>query len=246
MREAMLDRLVSKFSSLTGPDLHARLREVVPELNLTERFRLLHRLGIYHGRDSFSGEGSDTATTAAVRTALPGLFRDLRIDSLVDAPCGDCHWMAMADFCGVSSYLGLDLVGDLITANRTAHGDGNRRFSVGDITTDPLPRADLILCRDALIHLSNADALAALANFVRSGSQWLLTTSFDASRGNVDIASGGFRPIALEAPPFSLPRPVRRLADTDPSQEGLFPDRGLSLWRISEIETRMIAADQRP
>jgi len=39
-----------------------------------------------------------------------------------------------------------------------------------DITSDPLPRADVILCRDCLVHFSLADAQAAIGNFARSGS----------------------------------------------------------------------------
>jgi hypothetical protein len=222
--------------------MRARLAEVAPTLNIDERFWLLHRLGVYHGRNSASGLASDTAATLPLRAALPGLRRDLQVASVVDAPCGDCHWMALAGFCGLDSYLGLDIVGDVVAQNQAHHGAPGRRFRRADITIDPIERADLILCRDAFIHLGDADVLAALCNFVASDSKWLLTTSFDRRRGNADILAGWFRPISLEAPPFSLPRPLRRLSEIDPSGERLYPDRALALWPLAAVADRLRAS----
>jgi hypothetical protein len=59
-----------------------------------------------------------------------------------------------------------------------------------DLTKDRLPKVDLILSRDALVHLSSRDCLAALANFKSSKSQYLLMTTFPAVIKNEDILTG--------------------------------------------------------
>ena len=45
---------------------------------------------------------------------------------------------------------------------------------LADITRDPLPRADAILCRDCLVHLSFANIAAAVDQFqrVRAANGW--------------------------------------------------------------------------
>lgn len=39
------------------------------------------------------GARLDAAATVAIRHALPGILRDFQITTLLDAPCGDFHWM---------------------------------------------------------------------------------------------------------------------------------------------------------
>ena len=75
---------------------------------------------------------------------------------------------------------------------------------VADIVNDPLPICDAILCRDFLQHLPTEMAMAVLRRFRRSGSRWLLATTFDAQQ-NLDIKeSGGFRPFNLEIKPVNM------------------------------------------
>lgn len=237
-----LDRVAKaerKLRGATGSELREKLVRIAHKLNLEERFDLLHRLGVYHGDESASGDASGTEATASIRAFLPGLIRDLRIASLIDAPCGDCHWMGLIDFCGVDDYLGIDIVAELVEQNVLRYGSAGRRFMRADVTCDPLPSADLLICRDLLIHLGDEDVLAALKNISASGIRWLLTTSFSAARNNADIVSGSFRPIALEAPPFSLSRPYRMAADTDAECRSLFPDRVIALWPVTSIRERL-------
>ena len=47
-----------------------------------------------------------------------------------------------------------------------------------DITTEVLPPADLIVCRDVLLHLTDNLASDAVENFYKSGSKYLLSTSW--------------------------------------------------------------------
>jgi hypothetical protein len=51
-----------------------------------------------------------------------------------------------------------------------------------DLTRDPLPKVDLVLCRDCLVHLSFDDIYESLDNLRRSGSMLLLTTTLAEGR----------------------------------------------------------------
>src|SRR5215471_3655990 len=54
-----------------------------------EIFTGIYEQNIWKNSESRSGHGSTLEYTTAVRDALPTIFRDLKITSMVDAPCGD-------------------------------------------------------------------------------------------------------------------------------------------------------------
>jgi hypothetical protein len=123
-------------------------------LDLAARFERIERTNLWGAAGSVSGLGSEDLATAAVRHALPPLLQRLGVRSLIDAPCGDAGWIGRMKL--DLDYIGIDIVHSLIATNkrRVAGGELAGRFLVGDITRDALPRADLILCRDCLVHLS--------------------------------------------------------------------------------------------
>ena len=75
--------------------------------------------------------------------------------------------------------------------------------------------------------------LKALANLKRSGSTYLLTTTFVARGSNDDIRVGRWRPLNLERAPFNLPAPLRSIDEECP--EPANRDKRLALWRIDSI-----------
>ena len=182
-----------------------------------------------------SGPGSTLEQTAVLREALPPLVKQLGVTSFLDIPCGDLHWMKECDL-GPIDYVGMDLVPALVAENTRKFGDPHRSFLVGDIVSDELPSADLILCRDCLVHLPFEDALAALRNIRRSGSTYLLATTFTGRTSNRDIQSAGqWRPLNLEQGPFFLPAPIQVLVEECPAADGSYADKSLGLWPISAI-----------
>jgi hypothetical protein len=190
--------------------------------------------------ESVSGPGSNLVYSAAIRAALPGLLRELEVRTLLDLPCGDFFWMKEVDLeaAGVERYLGADVVPELIERNSGLYRGAGRTFLRLDLTRDPLPPADLVLCRDCLVHLSFEDAFRALANLKRSGSRYLLTTTFPAFYGqgeNPDIPTGHWRPLDFEAAPFRLPPPLRVVSEEYTGDEGRYRDKSLGLWRISDL-----------
>ena len=112
--------------------------------------------------ESASGRGSDLDNTETIRAALPALIREWGIRTMIDAPCGDFHWMSRLDL-GLERYIGVDIVAELIELNRQKYRiEAVREFRVMDLVRDRLPAADLILCRDCLVHLSLPEACAEI------------------------------------------------------------------------------------
>lgn len=209
-------------------------------LTLAEKFERIQRTNLWGAPSSVSGLGSEGAATVAVSAELPRLLDDLQVRSVLDAPCGDAGWISgiqlKADYCGV------DIVPSLITANTArAEADGSgRRFMVADITQDPLPCADLVLCRDALVHLSFSNINRTLTRFQASGAKWLLTTTFTEWESNQDVEDGDWRALNLERPPFSWRAPAWLINERCEEAGGGWRDKSLAAWRLDDLPTPVV------
>lgn len=199
-----------------------------------EVFTHIFRRNYWGGTSSISGTGSDSLQASVLLRAVPQLLQDLGVRVLLDIPCGDFHWMREVNLPGIS-YIGADIVTDLVARNRASYGGDRREFIRLDVIRDALPTADLVLCRDCLVHLSIADIRRALRNVCASGSRYLLTTTFVDRPDNPDIATGQWRPINLQAPPFGLPAPLRLINEECAEEDGAYPDKSLGLWEIREV-----------
>jgi hypothetical protein len=199
-----------------------------------ETFRDIYRRHHWAGSGSPSGAGAGEAQTARLRAELPALFRELRVQTLLDLPCGDFSWMRGVEL-PVAGYIGGDLLPELIEMLRHRYGGPRRRFLVLDLTRDELPPADLLLCRDCLVHLSQADIRLALRNLKRSRIPYLLTTTFPGGASNEEIVTGDWRPLDLERPPFSFPPPLRIIEEGCTEGGGRFADKSLGLWRVADL-----------
>ena len=200
-----------------------------------EAFRCAYLSNHWNGA-SPSGPGSNPEQTHALAEALPGLMARLGVRRLLDLPCGDFAWMAHLEF-GDISYVGADLVPDIVASNNSRFGAADRTFIELDLISSVLPEADLLLCRDCLVHLSLDDALAALRNIAGSGIDYLLSTTFPDEPANVEIVTGDWRPIDLMKPPFNLPSPLELLKEGCTEQDGAFSDKSLGLWRVSDLSS---------
>jgi hypothetical protein len=199
-----------------------------------EVFREIFQGGRWGSRESVSGRGSELAQTETLRLELPALLKQIGANSILDAACGDFHWMCEVSL-GVEQYVGADIVPELIEANRRKYARPGREFRVQDMVATRPPRFDVILCRDCLVHLSFADIRAALQNFQDSGSEYLLATTMTSIRNNEDIASGDWRGLNLQLAPFSFPAPIALLNERCTEADGAWTDKSLGLWRLSSI-----------
>jgi hypothetical protein len=134
-------------------------------------------------------------------------------------------------------YVGADVVADIVSSNRRFESDRVTFVSL-DITTDTLPKADLMICRDCLFHLSYEATRAFLENFVRADISYLLTTTHKNPNRfvNRDIATGGFRPMDLFSSPYNLdPQPLMRIDDWLAPE----PEREMCLWSREQIQSQL-------
>jgi SAM-dependent methyltransferase len=197
---------------------------------MKETFTDIYRQNSWGDTESRSGHGSTVFRTRLLRPALAQLLRDLKIKSVLDAGCGDFNWMRVADLTEIH-YTGVDVVNEIVQRNSDQYSDALRRFVCLDLTRDPLPPAELVLCRDCLVHFSFSDIDRALRAMGASGARYLLATTFEATETNCDIVTGGWRPLNMEKPPFSFPRPVCKLWD-GPRPDGTYPDKMLALYEL--------------
>jgi SAM-dependent methyltransferase len=204
-------------------------------LSLPERFQRIHDTNLWGAAASVSGLGSEIDATAVLRAELPDLLQRLEVTSLLDAPCGDAGWIAKADL-GVR-VIGVDVVPDLIEGlcARSVRGEIVGDYSLADITCDPLPRTDAILCRDCLVHFSFANIARAVESFRRSDATWLITTTFPEWQTNIDCEDGDWRALNFERAPFEWGAPHELLNENCMEAGGGWRDKSLGVWRLSDI-----------
>jgi len=199
-----------------------------------EVFTEIYRGNKWRGQDSVSGSGSDSDQTRVISCELPPLLDEFKVSTMLDIPCGDFHWMNGVNLEG-TDYTGADIVGEIIEQNREKYHRDSVRFLILDLIRDGLPKVDLVLCRDCLVHFSFKDIRLALRNICDSQSQLLLTTTFAEGEDNYDIATGRWRALNLEAAPFGLPKPLKTVSEECTEKDGVYRDKSLALWRIEDI-----------
>lgn len=181
--------------------------------------------------ESISGPGSSLHETRHLRRELPILLEEYNIKTILDLPCGDFNWMKEIDLSNYD-YTGADIVSELIALNRSRFPNVN--FKIMNLLEDELPKVDLIICRDCLFHFPFDKIKKALANFKKSGSKYLLTTShawrtFPAK----EIEFGDFRKINLQRDPINLPQPVDFIIEAN--GEHMQQDRCMMLWKCEDL-----------
>jgi len=171
--------------------------------------------------------------TESVREELPILLKEFNIKTMIDAPCGDWNWMKNTDLSSLSKYIGLDIVEKIIEDNKQ-YSNEKIEFRNSNLIEDNLPKVDLILCRDCLVHLVYDDIFKALKNFRKSGSKYLLTTTFPSFEKNQElIIAHIWRALNLEISPFLFEKSIHYIVEGNFGEE--FQDKTLALWDISSL-----------
>jgi SAM-dependent methyltransferase len=197
-------------------------------------FQEIYRKNIWGNPETVSGHGSTLHQTAILLKALPDLFEKYRINSILDIPCGDFYWMKELDKSSID-YIGADIVDEIISTNLEKYS-GHGRFMVLDICSSPLPEADLILCRDCLVHLSYAKIIKALENISESEIKYLLMTHFPECRCNFNTVTGSWRPLNFTKKPFTFPEPLEIIFEKPLYRAEKYKDKALALWDIQMIK----------
>jgi SAM-dependent methyltransferase len=201
----------------------------------SDPFRDIYNKNLWRSQESVSGGGSELAATETIRKMLPLLIDDLSIRSMLDVPCGDFNWMQeVIKKCESVDYIGGDIVVKMIEKNKTRYNSNHVQFIQVDITKDELPKVDLIFCKDCLQHLSFKKVIDAINNFKKSGSKYLLVTSYPWTWRNYDILDGDYCPLNLQKSPFCLPKPLQKIKENS-TVGGVERDKTMYLYELSSI-----------
>lgn len=167
-------------------------------------FTDIYRQDHWHGG---SGEGSTAEATAPYRHIVERLVVSPEIRSIVDLGCGDWQLGSLVDWHG-RRYTGVDVVEDVVAADRDRWGDERTRFTAGDAMTGDVPSGDLLLVKDVLQHWPTSDVERFLRQVLPRYSYALLTNDLASVHWdgpvNADMTLGGWRTLDLEIAPFEI------------------------------------------
>lgn len=210
--------LKSLFPGLIGPYRRARvnlLRRRFHGKSVMETFTEIYRTngwGVSEDGTFCSGHGSRNEFATRYAQLVNDLILSQRITSILDIGCGDYKVAEQFSFGAETSYVGMDVVPDLIEHHQRVHARSNVNFVCANAIDDALPDADLCLIRQVLQHLSNEQIAKILAK-CRKYRYLIITedvyTGLDVRR-NVDVPHGLTTRwylksgVFVNAPPFDL------------------------------------------
>jgi len=185
--------------------------------SLKDRFSYIYSSNFWPSKESVSGPGSELENTSNIRKEIVKLIKEYKFKKILDAPCGDFNWIKHIINKDID-YIGGDIVPNLIRENTQKYTTSNIKFIELDIINNKLPDADLLICRDCLIHLSYKNIESFFNNVKKSNLNYFLITSYEYKTEiipNIDIHDGDFRPTFLTKSPFNLPQPIVKFLDKD-------------------------------
>lgn len=181
-----------------------------------------------------SGPGSSLKQGWKFINVVNDLINTNLINTVLDVGCGDWVLASQIDWKNCN-YLGVDIVKKVIKKNQLQYGSKNIVFKHLNAIEDPLPKVDLIICKDVLVHLPIEDILKALKNFKASGSKYLLTTTFTARNVNKNITTGDWRPLNFMISPFIFPTPEFLINEECTEAGRAYSDKSLALWKLADL-----------
>ena len=230
-----LDSALSTSNQASATAAHATESKIPKLSTLSEQvFGHIFQTNTWGNKESVSGPGSARVQTAEIERLLPSLLKDLNIHSLLDIPSGDFNWMQHVELNEVS-YLGGDVVLEVVERNRCRYSCEQRQFILIDLLESPLPRQDALFSRDVLVHFDFASIWKFFANWYLSEIPYLITTHFTDRDSNRDIKMGQWRPLNLCAAPFNLPAPLHILVEKCTESQGCYADKTLSVWSREQL-----------
>lgn len=179
-----------------------------------------------------SGPGSTLANTKRLRSTFTEIIELVGNGSgtvrINDVGCGDLAWMRTMLTTKID-YVGYDVV-------KWPTWDELREQGVDlvqrDVIADDMRDADLVICRDVMIHLPN-EMIQTLLSRCRARTKYLLATTYaEASSANYEREKVLPRPLKrharldLRLAPFNLGEPVMMMPENQ-------PNKLIGLWRLS-------------
>lgn len=151
-----------------------------------------------------SGAGSIPKHTKGYVRFLQNFLRANNINSVIDMGCGDWQFSHLVDWSGVD-YTGYDVVDSVVRKNIIKHSDKNIHFQLYSGNPDDLPKADLLIVKDVLQHLSHSSIHDVLKNLNKY--KFCLITNCVNPFGetiNSEIVDGDFSYLDIQSAPFNI------------------------------------------
>ena len=197
-------------------------------------FKEIHTENKWGSEESVSGRGSEMSYAINAIKSVNQVINDYQINSIIDLACGDFNWMKEVNF-GKAEYLGTDIVPILIESN-SQFGREGINFKTLNMIKDEIPAKDLVIVRDAWVHLNFEDILQCIRNIKGSKSKYLLCTHFEDYTYNFNIQSGAWRPLNLKRKPFYFPQSQDQWLESFPvAYKKDFRGKSLALWEINKL-----------
>lgn len=186
-------------------------------------FSTIYRENRWNGRESLSGPGSGSASTLRIAAQIVALVEELGVQSVLDVGCGDSFWLPE-----LPGYLGVDVAPEAIRRAKRFHPD--RSYALVK-PFEPLPAADLVLCRDVFQHLSWNHCLGLIERIQWTGASWLLASTYlPGEIADIETGEAAWRPNLSQ---FGLGEPERIIDDGyDAPDVVRDPEKKLGLWRL--------------
>lgn len=193
-------------------------KKIFSKKNSSQIFSEIYKSNYWNEKESKSGTGSSLKSTEEIRKELPVLINELKINSILDVPCGDFFWFKkIIDDLNIN-YIGGDIVEEIVFQNKKFENT-NVSFKKINLINDALPDADLILCRDCLFHFSYEDINNTFENLKISNFKYLLITNHDLEFKNIqnkDIPTGLFRFLDFHKNPYNFKKNhIKEILDLD-------------------------------
>ncbi len=204
-----------------------------------EIFSTIYKNNYWGSSESVSGPGSEKNHTENLVKEINRLLENYPITTILDLPCGDFNWMKHVKLEN-KKYIGADIVPELITNNNIHFKSENISFCVLNIIKNELPQADIIICRDCLVHFSFININKALDKIKLSGTKYLLATSFNNFPGNYNIIDGQWRPLNLLRSPFNLPTPLLTIRENISNFDIPAMEKYLCLWELDKLDRKHV------
>ena len=157
------------------------------------------------------GYGSSLIYTQSIRASLMPFMRKWGTKTFLDASCGECKWITALPWPPDINYIGGEIVEAKIERLKQEYPSTD--FRVLDIISDPLPAADMWMCRDTLFHFPFAAIYQTMLNFTNSNIKFLLL-SHHPNGENRDISFSDFFEMNVLKEPFNFPPPLDFIDDS--------------------------------
>lgn len=176
--------------------------------DLTVVFDSIYQTGEW-GKDSnnegTSGSGSSLDNAKPYFYFLQDFLKEKNITSVVDAGCGDWQFSRFINWDNIN-YIGYDASKIVIEKNTKAFAKKNIRFIHENFINTDMPKADLLIMKEVLQHLSNENVHSALKQLSKY-KYVIIVNDVDPitfKAANLNIRDGEYRLLDVTTNPFNI------------------------------------------